>query len=234
MMDDLQARITEIRKNIHDASDHANRNPNEITLMAASKTVDPQVILKAIDYGVTTFGENQIQEAEWKFEQQPDLARRATWHFIGSLQSNKARKALGFFTTIQSIDRLSIANRLNSIANELAIRVPVYLEVNVAEESTKTGCSLSLLPTLAASVSLFANLDIVGLMTVAPAVTDQEDVRPIFRKLRTLRDELQQTAPFQSISLGLSMGMSSDYQVAIQEGSTLVRIGTSLWGPRPQ
>lgn len=233
-MSDLQSRITEIYEKIHDASDRVNRDPNEITLMAASKTVEPHTILEAIDHGVTTFGENQIQEAESKFEQQPDLARRATWHFIGSLQSNKARKALSLFTSIQSIDRLSIANRLNSIANDLAIRVPIYIEVNVAEESTKTGCSPSLLPTLAASISLFANLEIVGLMTIAPAVTNQEEARPIFRKLRTMRDELQATASFHSINLGLSMGMSSDYQVAIQEGSTLVRIGTSLWGARPQ
>ena len=230
-MSNLHSRITTIQERIHEASARANRNPKDVTLMAASKTVEPETILQAIDLGVTTFGENQVQEAELKFEQLPELAAKANWHFIGSLQSNKARKVASLFTTIQSIDRLSIANRLNSIANDMAIQLPIYLEVNVAEESTKGGCMPSQLPKLASSISLFANLEIVGLMTIAPAATDQEEVRPVFQKLRILRDQLQEkTLP--SHNLGLSMGMSSDYTVAIEEGSTLVRIGTSLWGPR--
>lgn len=230
-MSDLSTRITAIQENIHAASSRAGRDSKDVTLMAASKTVDPDTILEAISHGITTFGENQVQEAEWKFEQLPELATTATWHFIGTLQSNKARRALELFTTIQSVDRLSIANRLNIIANDVGIQLPIYIEVNVAEESSKGGCIPAQLPALASSIAFFANLQIAGLMTIAPATQDQEEVRPIFRKLRNLRDQLQETT-LPSLSLGLSMGMSSDYKVAIEEGSTLVRIGTSLWGAR--
>ena len=199
--------------------------------MAASKTVNPDTILEAIDLGITTFGENQIQEAEWKFAQRPELTSRAAWHFIGSLQSNKAKRALSLFTTVQSVDRLSIANRLNTIASDLDIRLSVYIEVNVGGEANKSGCPPTQLPMLASAIAQFANLEIIGLMTVAPAVQNQEDVRPIFRNLRILRDQVQDTT-LPSAQLGLSMGMSSDYIVAIEAGSPLVRIGTSLWGPR--
>ncbi len=231
IMSNLSHRILSIREQISEASDRSNREPRDITLMAASKTVNPDTILEAIDLGITTFGENQIQEAEWKFSQRPELASRATWHFIGSLQSNKAKRALSLFTTVQSVDRLSIANRLNTIANDLDIRLSVYIEVNVGGEANKSGCSPTQLPMLASSISQFANLEIIGLMTVAPAAQNQEDVRPIFRNLRIIRDQIQDTI-LPSNQLGLSMGMSSDYKVAIEEGSTLVRIGTSLWGPR--
>ena len=231
-MSALGNRIDTIREQISQAAARANRDPRDITLMAASKTVDPDTILQAIDHGVTTFGENQVQEAESKFEQRPELSTRATWHFIGSLQGNKVKRAAGLFTTVQSVDRLSIANRLNTIAYDLGIQLSVYIEVNVGEESSKAGCTPSHLPALASSIAQFANLEIAGLMTVAPATTDQEEVRPVFRTLRNLRDQLQHTT-LPSKSLGLSMGMSSDYKVAIEEGSTIVRIGASLWGKRP-
>ena len=226
--DTIAGRVAEIRERIERAAGRAGRRAEEITLVAISKTFPAECVWEAFAAGVRAFGENRVQEWEVKAQQVADLA--ATWHLVGHLQRNKAARAVTLFHTIDSLASLPLAEKLDRAADDHR-RLPVLIEVRLDPSTTKSGCDPLYLPRLAEGVLLMPNLELRGLMTVPPPAPDPEEVRPTFRRLRKLRDEL-------SGSLGrplpeLSMGMSHDFEVAIEEGATQIRLGTALFGRRP-
>jgi hypothetical protein len=223
---DIAANLAHIRERIERAAHRAGRRANEITLVAVSKTFPAEAIRAAYEIGLRDFGENRVQEMSDKRAKLADLD--ATWHLIGHLQSNKAKLAAQIFDRVDSIDSLSLAQKLDAATAET--RLKVLLEVHLGGESTKSGATEAALPALAEAVAALPNLDLQGLMAVPPYAADPEQVRPYFRKLRELRDALSQR-------LGhplpvLSMGMSHDFEIAIEEGSTEIRVGTALFGRR--
>lgn len=232
--DELRDRLEQIRERIARAAQRVGRRPTEITLLGASKQVDPERILLAIECGLHHIGENRVQEAEAKLASIPALRERATWHMIGHLQKNKVRRALRLFDVIQSVDSIRLAQALERVAGELGRALPVYIEVNVAEEATKFGVRPDDLFPLAETLAGCAHLRVDGLMTIPPYTDDPEAARPYFRQLRELLDELNRRRILPGEIRGLSMGMSHDFEVAIEEGATLIRLGTAIWGPRPQ
>lgn len=199
----------------------ASRDRAGVTLVAVTKAAGPQEVTLAYECGVRHFGENRVQEAGRKLAVLGPIASRATWHMIGRLQSNKVKAALSLFQNIDAVDSVKLASLLDGNA---ALSLPVLLEVNVAKEQTKGGFLEEDLPAAVAAVREMAHLDLKGLMTVAPFVTDPEEVRPVFRRLRELRDALGLKE--------LSMGMSEDYAVAVEEGATMIRIGKAIFGER--
>jgi len=225
---DLAANLEHLRRRIAAACARAGRDPASVTLLAVSKGQPPEVVRAAADLGLTLFGENKVQEAKAKI---PLCPGRLRWHLVGHLQSNKARDAVHWFEMIQSLDSLALAAELQKQAEKAAKTVPVLLEVNVAGEATKFGYRPEQLLAELRELNAFPRLEIQGLMTLAPWTPDPEKVRPVFRRLRELKAECEQRlgAPLAH----LSMGMSGDFEVAIEEGATLVRIGTALFGPRP-
>jgi pyridoxal phosphate enzyme (YggS family) len=225
---DLAANLEHLRRRIAAACARAGRDPASVTLLAVSKGQPPEVVRAAADLGLTLFGENKVQEAKAKI---PLCPGRLRWHLVGHLQSNKARDAVHWFEMIQSLDSLALAAELQKQAEKAAKTVPVLLEVNVAGEATKFGYRPEQLLAELRELNAFPRLEIQGLMTLAPWTPDPDKVRPVFRRLRELKAECEQRlgAPLAH----LSMGMSGDFEVAIEEGATLVRIGTALFGPRP-
>ena len=195
--------------------------------MAVSKGQPPETIRAAADLGLDLFGENRVQEGKTKISLCPSRLR---WQMIGHLQSNKCRDAVYFFSMIQSVDSLPLATEVNKWASHFAKTMPVLLEVNIAGESSKFGCPPESLPILLQQVNALPKLEVHGLMTIAPYATDPEKVRPIFRRLRELKGECEEAlgAPLPH----LSMGMTGDFEVAIEEGATMIRLGTALFGPR--
>ncbi|QBD83702.1 YggS family pyridoxal phosphate-dependent enzyme [Ktedonosporobacter rubrisoli] len=225
----LAANLTQVRANIARAAERAGRRPEEITLVAVSKTKPLEMIKIAYDLGVRDFGENRVQEALSKFaEFHPQDLR---WHMIGHLQSNKANKVVGAFACVHSVDSLHLAQTLSRYAQKQELHLSILLEVNVAEESSKSGMTLAEAPELARQIAALPQLQLDGLMTVAPLVDDPEKVRPVFRALRQLRDRLRNEVP-QGSWQHLSMGMTDDYWIAIEEGSTIVRVGRAIFGER--
>lgn len=225
--------IVRVRNQIEASARRAGRSPNSVTLMAVSKTFPASSIEEAYAAGARVFGENRVQEFSGKFTNVKDLAN-AQFHLIGHLQSNKASKAAELFHAVDSVDSLKLAEKLNAAAAGLGKKLAALLEVNVGGEAAKSGMapdSPELSAILQAAPRL-TNLNLSGLMTVPPYTEDPERVRPYFRQLRELRDRLAaQNHP--SIHLTeLSMGMSHDFQVAIEEGSTCVRVGTAIFGSR--
>jgi pyridoxal phosphate enzyme (YggS family) len=196
--------------------------------MAVSKNQSPERVAEAASAGLTLFGENRIQEAKMKIAQCPN---RLEWHFIGHLQSNKSRDAVSLFHVVQGVDSLSLAEELQKQAIKQARSLPILLEVNVAGESSKFGWNPDRLLTELLQLNGLPQLAVHGLMTIAPYAVDPEQVRLVFRRLRELRDRCADLlgAPLPV----LSMGMSGDLDVAIEEGATLVRVGTALFGERP-
>ncbi len=225
----LAANIAAVRSAIAAAAQRAGRDPATITLIAVSKTKPVELVAMAHRLGVTDFGENRVQEALPKISafHPPDVR----WHMIGRLQSNKAGKVAEAFDWVQSIDSLHLARTLDQQAAKQAKRLPVLLEVNVAGEESKAGLAPADLPALARQIAELPNLAIQGLMTVAPLVADPEQVRPVFRALRELRDHVRDELPHCTWQQ-LSMGMTDDYSVAIEEGATIVRIGRAIFGER--
>ncbi|MCS6954402.1 MAG: YggS family pyridoxal phosphate-dependent enzyme [Bryobacterales bacterium] len=215
----LRERLAEVRERIARAAARAGRRPEEITLVAVTKTFPAAVIREAYELGVRDFGENYVQEFERKQPEVADLAE-ARFHFIGHLQSNKARRAAELFHVIQTVDTPKLARRLNETGRPL----PVMIEVKLSEESSKSGVDPSELRGLIEALRTCPNLRLAGLMTMPPWSEDPEASRPYFARLRRLAEEhgLEQ----------LSMGMSHDLEVAIEEGATCVRVGTALFGPR--
>jgi len=225
--------LTAVRERIAAAARRAGRRPEVIALMAVSKTFPPEVIREAYNAGQRLFGENRVQEFADKAGALRDLAG-VEWHMIGHLQSNKAAKAAELFSAVDSVDSLRLAEKLNAAAQKLNKRLPVLIEINVGGEAAKSGTapdSPELEQLLAAAPSLEA-LQIRGLMTIPPFTEDPQQSRRYFRSLRELRDQIA-ARRLPGISLDvLSMGMSHDFEVAIEEGSTCVRVGTAIFGER--
>jgi len=227
-MSSLADRLAYTHSAIADAARRAGRHPSDIELVAVSKTHPPEFLLEAIASGQLLFGESRIQEARAKI---PLLPGRARWHFIGHLQKNKIRHALALgFELFHGIDTLELAREVNRLAQEQGVHPRLLLEVNVAGESTKFGFSPGKLRAQMEDLLAFERLQIEGMMTIAPFVPEPEEARPYFVKLRELRDELRDT--FGVPLPQLSMGMSADFSVAVEEGATLVRIGTAIFGKR--
>jgi hypothetical protein len=230
MAHDLAENIAKVRERISAACRRAGRQPEDVKLIAISKTVPPEPIRQAYEAGLRDFGENRVQEAAAKRPALSDLT--ATWHLVGHLQSNKAKPARDLFHWIHSVDSLHLAERLDKVAACRGDRLPVLLEVNLGEEAAKSGVAQDEVSHLAEALSRLETLEVRGLMVIPPFLENPEQVRPYFRRLRELADEIA-ARNFPGVSMQeLSMGMSHDFEVAIEEGATMVRIGTAIFGPR--
>lgn len=217
----IAERIEEIWRRIDAACERSKRSPDEVTLIAVTKGFPPDAIREAAAAGVHHFGENRVQDAEAKLAELSDLRDDLSWHMIGHLQTNKVKTALLLFDIIHSVDSLPVAQ---AVSKRAVSPQPVFLEVNVAEEPSKFGFSLDDLPRGFDEITQLPNIEVRGLMTVAPQVENRESVRPIFRHLREAAADLGLR--------GLSMGMSDDFEVAIEERATHVRLGRALFGNR--
>ncbi len=219
--------VAAIQERVERAASRAGRKASDVAIVGVSKSFPAERIREAFELGIRHFGENRVQEWESKAPVVEGLA--ATWHLVGHLQRNKAARAIGLFHTIDSLDSLPLAEKLNKAAGE-GRRLPVLIEVRLDRKVTKTGCEPAELSRLAEGVLLLPRLELRGLMTVPELTADPRDARPVFRKLREIRDALsrQLDCPLPE----LSMGMSRDFDIAIEEGATQVRIGTALFGAR--
>ena len=229
----IAANIARLHKEIASAAVRANRNPAEIRLMAVTKTVSPDRIREAYNAGIRIFGENRVQEFATKAKALRDLAG-TEWHMIGHLQSNKSAKAAELFAHVDSVDSVRLAEKLNAAASQLGKKIPVLVEINIGGEQAKNGVApgSAELENLLNAAAEFSSLEFRGLMTVPPYNDDPKQSRPYFRKMRELFNQIAQRS-LASIRMDvLSMGMSHDFEVAIEEGSTCVRIGTAIFGGR--
>ncbi len=218
---DIERNIEELKRRIARAAERAGRSPDEVTIVAVSKGVGFPAIKAALGAGITNIGENRVQEAKVKIEELSSRGLRLTWHMVGHLQTNKAKTAAELFDIIHSIDSIRLAQLLSHRAKNA---LPILLQVNVAGEASKSGFSPVEVLRAVEAIARLPNIIVKGLMTIAPPTDDPEEVRPIFRRLRELRD-----------SLGLehlSMGMTDDFEVAVEEGATMVRIGRAIFGER--
>jgi len=224
---DLVANLEDIRRRVAAASVRAGRASESVMLLGVTKNQPPEAVRAAASLGLACFGENRVQEAKIKIGQCPGQLR---WHMIGHLQSNKCRDAVHFFEMIESVDSLALAAEIDKWAAKSAKTMPVLLEVNVAGESSKSGYAPERLLAELPQINALKKIEIHGLMTVAPWSADAEKVRPVFRRLRELREQCGEIlgAPLPH----LSMGMSGDFEVAVEEGATIIRLGTALFGPR--
>ncbi|SMO47785.1 hypothetical protein SAMN06264849_102180 [Melghirimyces algeriensis] len=230
-MDLISQRLQQIKGNIVAACQRSGRNPKEVQIVAVTKYVDMETTRRALDAGLVHIGESRAQEAvpKWK-----ELGGRGVWHFIGHLQSNKAKAVAGRFTYVHSLDRYSLAKELSrrSVANGQATKC--MIQVNISGEKSKHGLKPDELLEFARESAELPQLEIEGLMTMAPVTDDPEEVRPIFRHLKTLQQELQRLGDPKLSVPHLSMGMSRDYIIAVEEGATFVRLGSVLVGTQPQ
>jgi pyridoxal phosphate enzyme (YggS family) len=225
--------IARLRERMATAARRAGRNPADLTLMAVSKTFPPELIREAYGAGIRVFGENRVQEFAGKAGAVRDLAE-AEWHLIGHLQSNKAAKVVDLFRAVDSVDSVRLAERLNSLAEAAGKTLPVLIEINVGGEEAKSGIARGSeeLEQILLGAPRWKNLAIRGLMTVPPYAEDPEGTRAYFRQLREIRDGIAvRRWPAVSMEV-LSMGMSHDFEVAVEEGSTCVRVGTAIFGER--
>jgi pyridoxal phosphate enzyme (YggS family) len=232
--DEIGERLAGIRAQIGAACARAGRAGGEVTLVAVSKTVPVLRLRAGIAAGLRIFGENRVQEASDKITAlAAETARHGIeWHLIGHLQSNKARRASELFQTIDTVDSVKLAERLDQIAQEMGRKLPILIEVNLGGESSKSGFAPAELFPAIERLSKLSSLDPQGLMMVPPYLEPAEGARPFFRRLRELRDEARKSGIIGAGFATLSMGMSHDFAVAIEEGATMVRIGTALFGPR--
>lgn len=229
MADEIKTNILNIRERIAAAATRAGRDPGTIQLMAVSKTVEPERIRQALDAGITLLGENYVQEAREKI---PTVGRPAVWHMIGHLQTNKVKYVVNLFDWIHSVDRLELARELDKRAGQRSRRLNVLVEVNVSGEASKNGAAPRQVLELVRQVSVLPNVSVRGLMTMPPYSDDPENSRPYFQALRKLRDEIR-AASIPGISMAeLSMGMTDDFEVAIEEGATMIRVGRAIFGER--
>jgi pyridoxal phosphate enzyme (YggS family) len=227
---DVAANLALVRERIARAAARARRSPDEIALVAVTKTFAADRVREAAAAGQRLFGENKVQEAVDKMAGLTDLDLE--WHLIGHLQSNKARKAATSFRCIETIDRLDLLRRVDAAAAEATVRPRVLIQVDLAHEETKHGADASEVPALVGAALEARAIDLAGLMIVPPYPEQPEDSRPWFRRLRELRDDLVARGLPSDRLRELSMGMSIDFEVAIEEGATLVRVGTALFGRR--
>lgn len=222
-MSTLADNLARVRQRITAAAQRAGRNPATVQLIGVTKTVAPDVVDDAVRAGLELFGESKVQEARVKI---PACSSRARWHFIGHLQSNKARWAVELFEMIHSVDSVALARELDKWAGRAGRRLPVLLQVNLAGEKSKFGLAPDDLPAAWEQIRVLTRLEVCGLMTLPPYHPDPERARPYFRALREWRDRLGLHE--------LSMGMSGDFEVAVEEGATFVRVGTAIFGERMQ
>jgi len=216
---DIAQNLEAVKKRVAAACERAGRSPDEVTIIAVSKTKPASIVETAFEAGSTNFGENRVQEAEEKIGKLSHI--NPTWHLIGHLQTNKVKTAVQLFDIIHSVDSVKLAGVISRLADK---EIEVLLQVNVAQEDTKGGFTIAELPQALATIGEMPNIKVQGLMTIAPWVSDAQKVRPVFKRLKELGD-----------SLGLkhlSMGMTDDYEVAIEEGATMVRIGRAIFGAR--
>lgn len=221
---DNYARVVE---RIERAAHRVGRDPSDIQVVAVSKTVPAEVVMEALAAGITDLGENRAQELKQKAAV---IGDRAVWHFVGPLQTNKVRHVVGVARLIHSVDRLGLAEALARRARSLGIRQDVLIEVNIAGERTKHGLDPGATPAAAERIAGLQGVVVRGLMTMPPLARTAEESRPFFKEVAALRDELVERLPGVT---ELSMGMTADFEVAVEEGATIVRIGEAIFGPRP-
>lgn len=229
-MSEVRDNILRIRERIASAAARAGRDPSAVRLMGVTKTVGDDRIMQAIEAGIDIIGENYVQEARRKIEL---MGKSAEWHFIGHLQTNKAKYAVRLFDMIHSVNRMSLAEELNRRAAAAGVVCRVLIEVNLGGEESKSGAPPEEAPGLIRAVAKMANLSIQGLMTMAPWYDDPERARPCFAGLRAIRDRIAAENIPNVTMRELSMGMTDDFEVAVEEGSTIVRIGRAIFGERP-
>lgn len=229
-MSEIRNNIRIVRETIAEAALRTGRKASDVRLMAVTKTVDDERIMEAIDCGVDIIGENYVQEAKRKIEK---MGKKVEWHMIGYLQSNKAKYAVRIFDMIHSVDRTSLARELDRRARAADRPMKILIEVNLSGEATKSGVRREDIPALLRELSTLDYLSVQGLMTMAPWFDDPEDARPFFRMLRELRDEVIRANIPHIEMKELSMGMTGDFEVAVEEGATIVRIGRKIFGERP-
>jgi pyridoxal phosphate enzyme (YggS family) len=229
----LGDRLANVRNRIEAAARRSSRSPDQITLVAISKTHPAETLKAALDQGITDLGENRIHEAEGKII---ELGRKAArWHLVGHLQTNKARRAVSLFDVIHSLDSDGLARRLDRLCvSEGREELPVLIQVDLGGEETKNGIDPRQLPELLDAISDCERLRLIGLMTLPPYFENADCARPYFKTLRELRDQMQLDGRFGKAAGELSMGMSHDFEIAIEEGATMVRVGTAIFGERNQ
>lgn len=228
-MTDLQKNLEQVQERIARAALHSGRKPEDITLIAVTKNVPVEKIREAIALGIKELGENRVQEL---LKKQPLIGEKVNWHLIGHLQRNKVKYVWDRVKLIHSLDSLALAQELEKRASTAGEKVNVLVEVNVAGESSKFGLSVEAVPALMKELVGFSHLRVQGLMTVAPLVDDPEEVRPVFRRLKELAREIEALGLPPIEMRYLSMGMSNDFEVAIEEGANMIRLGTAIFGPR--
>jgi pyridoxal phosphate enzyme (YggS family) len=232
MVEDLRARIARVYEKIERAALRSGRKPEDVTLIAVSKTVDTASIQQAVDAGINNLGENRVQEAAEKVERviRPELR----WHLIGHLQSNKVRHAARLFDVIHTVDSVDLVNRLDKIANELGRCPSLLVQVKLRDEPAKSGAAEEDLPGIIEAVDSAANLRLRGLMVIPPLSESQDGARACFSRLREILAVVNRGRPHDQQLVDLSMGMSGDFETAVEEGATMVRVGTAIFGSRRQ
>lgn len=228
-MSELTDRVAAVQHRMAMAIDRSGRHPNDVTLMAVSKNHGPDAVREAAGCGLTLFGENRVQEAAMKI---PECPGNLHWHLIGHLQRNKVRPAVEYFEVIHSVDSWRLLEAIQQACDQSSRRISVLLEVNVSGESVKFGFKPEEVPEVLARAASLPRVEITGLMTIPPLTEDPEGARLHFRALRTFRDQWQQETGMALPTL--SMGMSHDLEVAVDEGSNVIRVGTAIFGPRPK
>lgn len=225
----FQERLATVEDRIAAACSRAGRARDSVLMVAVTKTFGPDAVGEAVAAGLTVFGENRVQEAAQKI---PQCAGRLEWHMIGHLQRNKVRLIPGLFRMVHSVDSIRLAEALNQVCEEAGVRMPVLVEVNVSGEGSKFGIAPAEVPSLLERCAGLSMLEVRGLMTIPPFNPEAEKSRPFFRRLRELRDGWARDTGFALEEL--SMGMSGDFEIAIEEGATLIRLGSVLFGDRPR
>jgi hypothetical protein len=230
----VATRLAEIEERIEAACRRAGRHRRDVTLIGVTKTFPASIVAEGIAAGLRTLGENRVQEAAGKIAELDELCRSqgVDWHLIGHLQSNKVRRAVELFDAIHSIDSLRLAERVEAVCAEKNRTMPILIEVNLGGEASKAGAGPEEIVPLCRAVARLPHLELLGLMTVPPFLDDPEAVRPYFRQLRDLLTQMRERGEVGESCRHLSMGMSHDFETAIEEGATFVRIGTALFGTR--
>ena len=228
-MNTIADNVQKIRQQIADAAERSGRNASDIELLVVSKTWPAETVKEVIDCGESQLGESRLQEAEEKL---PKLPNSVEWHFIGHIQKNKVKRILTLFPVIHSVDSLGLAQRIDRLAAEIGCFPKIFLEVNIAAEASKYGFSPDQLREQFTEILKLERVELQGLMAIPPAVPSPEDARPFFQQVAQLQEELAEAHSHPLTSL--SMGMSGDFEIAIEEGSTIVRVGSSIFGKRPK
>lgn len=230
-MTSIGANLQDVRSKVTQAALKAGRNPEEIQIIAVTKTVDISQMEEAISAGITAIGENRVQEVRRKF---PLLKKKVDWHLIGHLQTNKVKYIIDKVSLIHSVESLSLAKEISKRAGQKGIVMPILVQVNIAEEESKFGLKVKEVIPFLKEIAELENIKIEGLMTMAPFVENPEEIRFVFKKLKLLSENIKEEHIPRVEMKHLSMGMTNDYQVAVEEGATLIRVGTGIFGKRKQ